>query len=328
MTVLIRRAWMLVFTGLMSLLLLACAMPGGTGDIAVPTPNGSGNPVRGTAVPGDSTTVTPEATQPITPPTTPTIEGPTTGTAEPTTSTTPMGDEIVWNPSAEQVVIQYNVGGGFRMAPTTTEIADFTLYGDGFVVWAQPSDTPTPGFSDQVMTGQLTPEEMKAVFAMLSEQGVFGLKDEYVDMQVADAPSAVLTVNAVDESKIITVYPALSDMMPSEIEAIVQGLQDALPDNGVAFEPTEFTAAADPIGNIAEMPQESQDFYKEWTVEGITLAELGTQGQSVTAEQAQAIAEFNRLNSSSAAENGVGYIIRLMAQPPRDGAISANPPRA
>lgn len=305
MKVVMRRITLLVFASLMSLLVIACAATPATpgGEVAAPTQEPAST---------EGPAATPETTEP------------TTDTTEPTTPT----GTLTWNADASQIVVQYNVGGGFRMAPTSTEIADFTLYGDGFVIWAQPSENPTPGFADQVMTGQLSPEQMQAVMDMLASNNIFGLEDEYVEMNIADAPSAVLTVNTTDETKMITVYPALSNEMPAEIQAIVQGLQDALPEDGTEYQATEFTAAADPVGNIAEMPAESQAFYVEWTVEGITLADLGSEGQSVTAEQAQAIAEFARANNNAAAENGVGYMLRIMGNPPREGSLSNNPPRA
>lgn len=312
-----------LLTFILMFLMVACttATPGGTGDVAAPTPEPTADcpdsNVRGTPVPlesvGDNTDCPPipeEVTEG-----TPVITGPMTDTTGGTESGNVGDMDIEWNPSPDEVIAQYAIFGGFRMRPSATELPQWVLYGDGTVVWTMEGD-PTTGFTNQIMVGQLTEAEMRELLTAVNESGFWQLDDRYSEDLIADAASAGILINLTNQAKQVVVYPAGREDTPAAFVAVMDLLTQTKPANSTEFEPTEFTFTAEFLGNIDEMPADAQPSYKEWTVEDVVLADSVT-GQSVTAEQAEAIQGYINANGTIVSEDGVGYNVRLEANPPR-----------
>jgi hypothetical protein len=312
-----------LLTFVLMFLMVACttATPGGTGDVAAPTPEATADcpdsNVRGTPVPLESagnTADCPPIPEDVTEGT-PVITGPITDTTDGTESGNVGDMEIEWNPSPEEVIAQYSIFGGFRMRPSATELPQWTLYGDGTVVWTMDGD-PTTGFTNQVMIGKLSESEMRDLLSAINESGFWELDDRYSDDMIADAASAGIIINLSNQAKQVVVYPAGREDTPAAFNAVMDLLLQTKPADSAEVEPTEFTLTAEFLGNIAEMPADAQPSYIDWTVDGVVLADSVT-GQSLTAEQAEAVQAFINENGTIVAEDGVGYNIRLEANPPR-----------
>jgi len=311
-----------LLTFLLMVLMVACttATPAGTGDVAAPTPDTTDCPdsaVRGTPVPLESagdTADCPPVTGNVTEGT-PVITGPITDTTDGSESGSVGDVTIEWNTDPEEIIAQYGIFGGFRMRPSATELPQWTLYGDGTVVWTQEGE-PTTGFTTKVWIGKLSESEMRALLTTVSDSGFWELDDRYSDDMIADATSSVLIVNLVDQAKQVLVYPAGREDSPAAFNAVMEQLLQTKPADSAEFAPTEFTFTAQSLGRLDEMPADAQPSFKDWTVEGVVLAD-SVNGQSVTAEQAEAIQGFVDANGIIVAEDGVAYDIRLEATSPR-----------
>ena len=311
-----------LLTFLLMVMMVACttATPAGTGDVAAPTPDTTDCPdsaVRGTPVPLESAGETadcPPVTGNVTDGT-PGITGPITDTTDGTESGSVGDADIQWNPAAEEVIAQYSIFGGFRMRPSATELPQWTLYGDGTVVWTE-EGAPTTGFTNKVWIGKLSESEMRELLSAINGSGFWELDDRYSDDMIADAPNAAIIVNLTDQAKQVIVYPAGREDTPAAFNSVMELLLRTKPADSTEFEPTEFVLTADFLGKMDEMPADAQPSYKDWTVEGVVLAD-SVNGQSVTAEQAAAIQGFINANGTVVAEDGNGYTIRLEATSPR-----------
>lgn len=111
------------------------------------------------------------------------------------------------------VVLRFEEGGGFVMpAFLATQAPIFTLYGDGTIIFRNPAlNAPEPiGSVDRMRpfrTARLTEEQMQDVLASALGEGGLGIaRPNYPNDQIADAPTAVFTINAGGVNKTVSVY--------------------------------------------------------------------------------------------------------------------------
>ena len=189
-------------------------------------------------------------------PVSPTSPGGGSGSPAETPAESPDFGSIDHPTGPTDVVLRYEEGGGFVMpAFLATQAPIFTLYGDGTIVFrnqmAAPPEPigsvfPMPPFR----TARLTEDQVQTLLA--SALGEFGLgvaRPEYPNDQVADAGTAVFTVNAGGLSKTVSVYALGLDMegMPDAaaragFARLAEHLQTI--DSGGVFETTAYEPAA------------------------------------------------------------------------------------
>jgi hypothetical protein len=144
----------------------------------------------------------------------------TTGPADPSgdpggpsPSATLDPDAIEHPTGASDVILRYEEGGGFIM-PTfaATFVPHFTLYGDGTVVFRDPTlDLPEAegsiSRSNPLRTAKLSEAQVQDLLLLaLGEGGLAAARPEYRNDQVADAPTALFTIDAGGVTKQVSVY--------------------------------------------------------------------------------------------------------------------------
>ncbi len=127
--------------------------------------------------------------------------------------TSPTG-RIVHPTGAAELVLRFDEGGGFVM-PTFAMISlpYFSLYGDGTVIY-RPASTPWPEQKPgepmrfpPLQVATMTDDQVQALLRdALGGAGLGVARDRYENNQVADAPTAVFTVNADGRQRRISVY--------------------------------------------------------------------------------------------------------------------------
>ncbi len=124
------------------------------------------------------------------------------------------------------VLLRYDEGGGFvQPAFLATQAPIFTLYGDGTIVFRNPTaDPPQPIGSifpsSPYRTAKLTEEQVQATLEFALGEGGLGVaRATYEQNMVADAGTAVFTVDAGGIKKTVSVYALGID---------VEGVPDAL----------------------------------------------------------------------------------------------------
>ena len=154
-----------------------------------------------------------------------TSQPPSSASVFPSPATTPSSGEfgaIDHATGPTDVLLRFEEGGGF-VAPAflATQAPIFTLYGDGTVIFRNPTLDPLPlvgsvSPSRSFRTARLSEDQIQGVLEDALRQGGLGAaRAEYLDNQIADAPTAVFTINAGGISKRVAVYALGIDVQNS-----------------------------------------------------------------------------------------------------------------
>lgn len=180
---------------------------------------------------------------------------PTSATASPTVAPSASSGEfgaIEHATGPTDILLRFEEGGGF-VAPAflATQAPIFTLYGDGIVIFRNRNQDPLPPIgsispSPSFRTARLTEDQVQKVLEdALGRGGLGAARTEYVNNQIADAPTAVFTVNAGGISKRVAVYALGIDVQDSPDAAaraafsrLAGRLEDF--DSGGAFSTSEY----------------------------------------------------------------------------------------
>ena len=150
------------------------------------------------------------------------------------------------------VVLRFEQGGGF-VAPAflATQAPIFTLYGDGTVIFRNPTQDPLPAvgsvFAERPFRTAILSEDQiqKVLEDALGRGGLGTARSEYLDMQIADAPTSTFTINAGGLTKRVSVYALGIDAPDSPdaparaaFEQLAERLQDF--DSGGTFPTNEY----------------------------------------------------------------------------------------
>lgn len=114
---------------------------------------------------------------------------------------------------ATDVVLRYEEGGGFVMPGfLASQIPHFTLYGDGTVVFRDPSEEAPPAqgsvfINHPAKTARLTEDQVQELLAFaLGDGGLAAARAEYRNDMIADASTAIFTIDAGGLQKAVSVY--------------------------------------------------------------------------------------------------------------------------
>lgn len=187
----------IIHTIALASVLAACTVaPGGS---PTPTADLSGGP---------SPSGSPSGSPPGTPPGTP----PPSASPSPTPSPTFDSDQIEHPTGAMDIVLRMDNGGGFVPREVNlTHVPQFTLYGDGMVVFRSSRQWTFGEPLPPLLTGQMTEEGIQALLAYALDTGrLANAREHYENNTIADASTTVFNLNAGGVQKVVSIY-ALSE---------------------------------------------------------------------------------------------------------------------
>jgi hypothetical protein len=120
-----------------------------------------------------------------------------------------VGPASVGHPTGDtDVILRAEQAGGFT-APAfqLTRVPEFTLYGDGTVLYQLPFDPndAAPVGPPRLAMAALDAEQMDALLAFaINAGGLGGAKAQYINPLVADAPDTIFTIATDDVAKVVT----------------------------------------------------------------------------------------------------------------------------
>jgi hypothetical protein len=173
----------------------------------------------------------------------------------PSTGESPDFDGIEHPTGATDVVLRFEEGGGFVMpAFLATQAPIFTLYGDGTIVFRNPALDPLEPVGSifplrPFRTAHLNEDQVQDLLTTaLGEAGLGVARPDYPNNQVADASTAVFTVNAGGLQKMVSIYALgmeIENSPDGPARAAFRTFADRLADfdRGGAFETDEFVPA-------------------------------------------------------------------------------------
>ncbi len=181
---------------------------------------------------------------------------PVGATQAPTPTPTLAPDAIAHPTGAAEVVLRYEVGGGFvPIEFMANHVPQFTLYGDGRVVFVRQDDqgiTTPDGVRANVplRTAKLTEAQVQELLKFALGNGALGRAGpSYPAVNIADAPSTTFEIHADGGSKTVSVGALGMDTSGTDglIRAAFQKLADRLGNfdqggllGGAMYEPTAY----------------------------------------------------------------------------------------
>ncbi len=130
---------------------------------------------------------------------------------------------------ADQIVLRYDSAGGF-VPPEflAARVPYFTLYGDGRIVFVQTSAAPSTGdisVGQPLRTARLSEEQIQSLLEFALDDGGLAIaRETYNTPMIADAPTAVFTINADNDSKTVSAMGLGHDPAPGPDAAVLERL--------------------------------------------------------------------------------------------------------
>jgi hypothetical protein len=128
-------------------------------------------------------------------------------------SGTPDANTIEHKTGATDILLRYEEGGGFIMpAFSAAAVPHFTLYGDGTVIFRNPMLEAPPAEGsvfkmNPLRTAKLSEQQIQdLLFLALTEGGLGAARAQYTNDMVADAGTAIFTIEAGSLKKTVSVY--------------------------------------------------------------------------------------------------------------------------
>ena len=226
--------------------------------------------------------------------------------------------------SSDDLVVRFEIGGG--MLPVrATDLPRWSLYGDGLVVWTTEQGEATPGFTQRVWTGRLSPDQIRMLVDFISEAGFWELDANYRPVPEVAAPDATsvrldpagapdqlwsrLSVYDGQRRSQVTVYPVDWAGTPVAYAACTQRLSEIRPQQVREFEPEAFRLEADQLTGVPAAAS-------HWPFDEIDLS-VASGGLPLTLEQGAAVSEFLTDHSPLAVHASAAFEVRLLGEPPR-----------
>jgi hypothetical protein len=134
-------------------------------------------------------------------------------------------DAIEHKTGATDILLRYEEGGGFMMAAfTAAAVPHFTLYGDGTVIFRNPMAEAPPAEGsvfkmNPLRTAKLSEAQIQELLLLaLGEGGLAVARPNYSNDMVADASTAIFTIEAGGIKKTVSIYA-----LGLEVEGVPDG---------------------------------------------------------------------------------------------------------
>jgi hypothetical protein len=190
----------------------------------------------------------------------------------PTTASNP--DTIEHKTGATDILLRYEEGGGFMMpAFTAAAVPHFTLYGDGTVIFRNPMAEVPPAEGsvfkmNPLRTAKLTEAQIQELLLLaLSEGGLAVARPNYANDMIADASTAVFTIEAGGIKKVVSVYA-----LGLEMEGVADGPARAA-----------FKKLADRLSDFDQGGTIATDVYEPEAYRGVLFEAPGIEAADVRA---------------------------------------------
>jgi hypothetical protein len=233
--------------------------------------------------------------------------------ASPTTAVTPSPTTgAISHPTEPDAVVlrMEQVGGFVPMEYNAVRLPQFTLYGDGTVIYQGPPPPFDPGaHREPLRKATMTEEQIQALLAYaLGRGGLLDARAHYPHPLVADAPSTVFSINAGGADKKVTI-DALEEGEPTAPDDVAERrrfgqLMTTLSTFGEAVVSGEAVAAGEyePVAYRAAVVEAAgaQGEMRDWPWQDLSpddfLADQqgGFRTADLTPEQARALADDPR----------------------------------
>jgi hypothetical protein len=161
-----------------------------------------------------------------------------------------------YDDSAGALIVEVDTYGGLVPAPSSRHVAELSIYGEDRQVALAEEDTAPRGGTDRSVTvGRISEQQLADLLASIADSGFFGLEDRDVDPAApTDGPWRHVTVNVLDRSKTVSVYPPAYATAPDAFWETYDAISGVQPSELTAFVPTSGTLTSTDLGPVEDFP--------------------------------------------------------------------------
>jgi len=165
-----------------------------------------------------------------------------------------------------------------------TKVPDFTLYGNGTVIYTR----YLPNQTCQLMEAKVSRQYIKFLLDFIEEEGFFDINDNYLNLTIKDLPTTYITVNLREKKRTITIYgftlASKQRMLPKGLINIHRKLSEFKREDEKEFEPRKISLY---VHEVKTIPRDSK--IVKWKVRGIDLRKYINKGESLIIHYKQTV---------------------------------------
>ena len=208
--------------------------------------------------------------------------------------------EVVYKTSQRNIVIQLSEsGGGMSDIVNRTKVPEFTLYGDGKVVFSRVDEKG----NIKLMEAMVTPEYINFLITYIEKEGFYDMNENYLNVNMKDLPTTQITVNLKDKKKTIKVYgfeiASHQGLIPRGLKNIYRKLTEFQNENEKDYDPKKISMFVREFPKNG-IPEESQ--IDKWKVKGIDLRKYVKEEKSLIIKYKETVLE------GDLKKNALGYL--------------------
>jgi hypothetical protein len=190
--------------------------------------------------------------------------------------------------SPRDVIIQLKTTGGDPSEIfSQTHVADFTLYGDGRVIYSRTDENQ----NQKLLEAKLDEKTINFLLDYVQSEGFFDLNENYLNLTVKDLETTTIRVRTSSKSKTVQVYGLLlatrQKMIPPEIFRIYRRFTQYQHDGEFDYLPQKISLIVSEFKN--PIPKEAK--VKKWKVQGIDLRDYSGADDSLTISYKETVFE-------------------------------------
>lgn len=224
-----------------------------------------------------------------------------------------QAEELSYKDSPRDIVVQmFSTGGIASDIMDKTRVPDFTLYGDGKLIFTRLDSNELV----KLYEAKVSPDFIKFLLEYIEKSGFHKMNENYLNLTVQDLPTTYITVNLKNRSKTISVYgltlAAEQNMIPRGLLNIYRKLSEFQDENEKEYEPKKISLFVYEASK-SSIPQDMKII--PWKAKGIDLRKYVNEENSLIIRYKQSVLEgdlmknaINFLKGKTLYENRAGFL--------------------
>ncbi len=198
-------------------------------------------------------------------------------------------EEMLYRKTSRTVVIQLSsTGGGLAEIVDKTMVPDFTLYGDGRLIFKKVDELG----NSCLMETKVTPEYIEFLINFIEKEGFFDMNENFLNVSVQDLPTTEFTVNLRKTSKTIKVYgfevASHQGQLPRGLMNIYRKLTEYTSEDEKPYVPAKISLFVREVPGNA-IPEDMKT--EAWKAKGIDLRKYITEENTLVIKYKESVLE-------------------------------------
>lgn len=198
-------------------------------------------------------------------------------------------EEMLYKKTSRTVVIQLtSTGSGLAEIVDKTMVPDFTLYGDGRLIFKKVDALG----NSSLMETKVTPEYIEFLINYIEKEGFFDMNENFLNVTVQDLPTTEFTVNLRKNNKTIKVYgfevASHQGQLPRGLMNIYRKLTEYTSEDEKLYVPAKISLFVREVPGKA-IPEDMKT--EAWKAKGIDLRKYITEENTLVIKYKESVLE-------------------------------------